>query len=896
MVRSLLLKGQEPILLLGAGASVSSGILAAAPTVEKAARWAWCEEHGRSPEDFRIQRSDYYPWLRQQGWFDEDAALADLYPIAIRNLLGVRRSRREFFEKLISPGIPPKGGYRSLVKILNEGWIHTVLTTNFDHCIEDAKTLENKPHMLVSIKTPADYIRFSASPSAPQLIYLHGSVEHYSDKNAAEEINSLDTLLSERLAPLLRDHPIVVVGYRGSEKSVMNDLFLRQVEATNSFAQGVYWCAREDSTDALSPMVREFAKAIDTNFRLVRIRGFDELFEHDLWSRMKAEGALPTRRHGGFRPVEMPVDMRAVPQSSVSELDSKTLHARLSQYAQRLGLAATSSGESVWLEQEALQRNLLVEEEGERKPTLAGWLLFAKAPQSRTAGAEVRFRATGPAAWITKCFGEDAVIEASEPTAHVSVDQVVTGNLWAQLDALSELLSLVNQGFRLKEEVSRTVYPFAPVVVKEVLVNALVHRDYERPEPITVLVTPERLEVISPGGLIAEVAAQTEGKALETVVASGARGIKGYRNPVISDLFYGGGQMDRSGSGLGDIWLHSKNNNAEARFGPDQENKSFVVTVFARPESVDEITNTAVPLAVETTRYAANILPIHELPKKIWHAGTSATSAGRLVREAEGLAVPRGYVQDGRFFTLFDLEQLAARNVTPFVEDDIETLSVKELLALPNGENVLLSLLYEAIAEHLRSRGLVVDFKRRRAYFAKGDELEVKITYRGRVKRATRTVVKARTRRDSDEVIYFEHKAMAFSVVPFGDDWGIIVTPGYLFTRDGDRKPIGREKTNSLSTKRAARDFNPSVHHDVSFWGSVFAGEADGIFALVHREEDGLAGYAPTVLLSRNLPTVVFNTLSGDTDGSEGDGDLELDELEEELEALAEMEAERENS
>jgi hypothetical protein len=55
--------GAEPVLLLGAGASITSGIPAAGTTVEKAARWAWCKEHGRHADDFTIRRSDYWPWL-----------------------------------------------------------------------------------------------------------------------------------------------------------------------------------------------------------------------------------------------------------------------------------------------------------------------------------------------------------------------------------------------------------------------------------------------------------------------------------------------------------------------------------------------------------------------------------------------------------------------------------------------------------------------------------------------------------------------------------------------------------------------------------------------------------------------------------------------------------------
>lgn len=886
-IRTLLLDGSQPTLLLGAGASVTSGIPAAEETAEKAARWAWCQAHGRSPDDV-VLRSDYWPWLCAQPWFSEARSFAEQYPLVIAKLLGVRKTRRDFFERLIAPAVRPNVGYRSLARILNEGWISTVLTTNFDHCLDDARVLENKPHLLVSIKTPDDLVRFSSSPADPQLIYLHGSVEHYSDKNLDEEIDALDPVLVQRLAPLLSDHPIVVVGYRGAEPSIMRDLFLSHVEVTNNFAQGVYWCVREaDTAKPMSPLLEEFAHTIGRNFQLVAVKGFDELFEKDLWNNLAASGALPIRKARGFGPIEVPADMRPMAGCTPSDLDSHTLTSRLSQYAKRLGLRVPDVPDGKWLNWEIRARNLVADVNDVLAPTLAGWLLFARDPSSRTPHAIVRFRAIGPVHWIKGCFGEDAVAGAPDKDGNASVEQEIAGTLWAQLDALTDLLSLVNQGFRLKEEESRTAYPFQPIALKEVLVNALVHRDYERSEPITVTVEPGKLEVISPGGLVAEVTAQTSGQNLEEVITAGGRGIKGYRNPVISDLFYGGGQMDRAGSGLADIWLMTINNNGQVHFGPENSNSSFKVVIFARPEAVDEITNTATPVSAETVRYAANLLPIDAMPERIWHAGTSAKTVRALMKEAQGLAVPSGYIQDGRYFSLYDLESLVEVNVTPFEVGDVESMTLKEVLMLPNGENVVLKLMHDAVAEHLRSLGLFVEYGRRRAYFRRSIDGERKVTYKGRVKRATRTVVKERTRRDSNEVIYYEHKAVGYSVVRFGDDWALALTPGYAFTRDGESKPIGRDRINVLSTRRAARDFNPSVHHDVTFWAATLSQESDGLFALRQTDGNQLSQFAPDIFLSSRLPTISFNTSSfGRT--PEDEVDTDLSELEDELAALAE--------
>ena len=211
---------RQPVVLLGAGASKKSGIPDARETVNRAAKWAWCKDHGRSILDLSVVNSDWQPWLESRPWFHNGVGLADQYPIAIDNLLGIADDRREFFEHLINPGVPPSEGYEALARIMGNGWVATVLTTNFDHCLHRAAILAGQPHHIVEIRTPSDWTRFSVSPSHPQLVYVHGSVEHYSDMNLPREVKTLNPNVVETLRPLLRDHPLVVVGYRGMEESI----------------------------------------------------------------------------------------------------------------------------------------------------------------------------------------------------------------------------------------------------------------------------------------------------------------------------------------------------------------------------------------------------------------------------------------------------------------------------------------------------------------------------------------------------------------------------------------------------------------------------------------------------------------------------------------------------
>jgi hypothetical protein len=886
-LRSLLMDGRDPILLLGAGASISSGIPAAGTTVEKVARWAWCKENGRHPDDFTIRRSDYWPWVAALPWFRTDVPLADLYPEAIDNLLGVKSDRREFLERLINPDVPPSRGYVALTQILHQGWISTVLTTNFDPCLERAAILHNRPHRLVSISTPADYVMFNSAPHDPQEVFLHGSVKHYTDKNLTDEVQSLDPALVDRLKPLLRDHPVIVVGYRGAEASVMNDLFLSQ--ASGGFLHGVYWCVLGSEQGApLAPLVNQLAGAIGTNFQIVPISGFDDLFEKELLASMIAAGARPTRRPSGYSVIGMPADMRPLVGFEVTGFERSLLHARLRQYADRTDLWRPKEIDQPWIEQMTDRLDLVRPLGPAMVPTLAGWLLFSRNPSAEFPQARVEFQATGPSNWLRSRFGDDIELETSDPDGDSTVKRTITGNLWSQLDELTDLLALINFQFRLKAEVSRTVNAYNAIAIKEMIVNAIVHRDYERDEPVRVLVEPKLIAVISPGGLIEEIAVQVGMQSFQEAIAERSRPIKGYRNPAISDLFYGGGQMDRRGSGLSDMVVLTANNNGSVSFGPIESNQQFIVTIEARPEAVDEITNTALPIGEETVRYSSNLVPIEVLPMLVWHAGTTAKSNRSFFREADGLTVPPGHVSDGRFYSLYDLGLLAEAMVTPFDEGDIETIELAELVGLPGGESIVLKILHDELFEHLRAKGLQIEYDRRRAYYARNDEPELKVTYQARLRKATRTVVKARTKRDSDDVAYYEHKAVSFSLMRFGEDWAVALTPGYAFTRDGLRKPISRERTNSLSTRRAARDFNPGVLQDVSFWLSIFSGEADGLFALEHRAGNDLSQFAPTILLSHRMPTISFN-VSAFNGGSQRDFEIDDDlrSLDAELEALA---------
>jgi hypothetical protein len=416
-------------LLIGAGASVKSGVLLAADMAERAARWAYAKQLGRSWEDPRLLRSDWLPWMREQPWFDPGASIADNYPAAIENLLQPRQARADFFRKLLQTDVRPSPGYERLVEFMHQGFIKTVLTTNFDALLTETQVLVRRPHYINVIQTASDYTKFSTSPQYPQEVFLHGSVDHYTDKNIVDEVQRLDPDLVNMVVPLLRDHPLIVVGYRGTEASVMEHLLLENATLAHEFRHGIFWCKLKSEQDHdLSSRIQKLAQAIAKNFTVVDIDGFDELFARDLWQlHQDAEPVLPSKMTvvAAAAPT---LDMEVVQVAGLDELDWPTVQARIVQYCGALQIPAPSSLDRKWIIDRLLQLNLALGQDGkDHHLTTAGCLLFSQKPQSVVPDARVVLRATGDAQWLERALGEKEPFGRNEPVAQV--ERVIEGSL-----------------------------------------------------------------------------------------------------------------------------------------------------------------------------------------------------------------------------------------------------------------------------------------------------------------------------------------------------------------------------------------------------------------------------------------------------------------------------------
>lgn len=830
-------------------------------------------------------RSDWIRWLESQPWYVPDAPRASLYPLAVEYLLRPQSNRKEFFQQILKPDVRPSEGYMQLANLMARRLVRTVLTTNFDDLV--VRTARQTPAIkhIEEIFTESDHTMFRTVPAHPQVVYLHGSVSHYTDCNLIKETQELNAKLVALLQPLLRDHPLVVVGYRGTEPSIMKHLLIDQAANCGRFREGIWWCHLQGTSPTQeAPLVAELVATIGSNLQFVSIDDFDQL----LISIERSVQASAVDAWG-----IRPQDEEASAASKVNDLQSSSLglerlnepllRTKLVEYASAMRLPAPDLGTTDKLWAAMIAQSLAVVREGGHCATRGAQLLFAKGAENQTTSAQIRITVAGPRHWVNVILDNGASDHRSDTPETESL--VIGGDLWSQLDATSNLLSRVNRPFRLKGTISQTAYPYPPLALKELITNLLAHRDYAVNQPATLTITPAEIRFENPGGLVESVRRQLDHESIQEVIDVGTRPLKGYRNPVVADFFFSAGAMDKEGSGLPDVLQEAANNLNSVEFGPVDENRQFVAVIRCRPEAllIDDETNTARPQHSEL-RYSPNLLQVTTWPEHVNKLGTVAT-ARELARVENSTSVAFGAHRNW-IWTFADLSAELTRPLLELsLEEERHTVPTSELINSRDAGAVLPRLLNAAVSFYLKKLGMRVwlEAGRVRAYYPSTTGDPTEISYKSTFRQSKRTVAKPIVSRTTGKIVYWEHKAVSLRFERFGTTWALALLPGYVFTIDGDTQPIPSERIGPLSTRRAARDYNATVFHDLVFWSRMISRGIEGEFWMPLSEDA-----SPPLLGTQSMvPTFVFQE-SGDlgvADALEAplqDGDLES--LQEEIE------------
>jgi hypothetical protein len=787
----------RPVFLLGAGASYRAGIPLADETVRRIARAAFYRQVAGGHFNLSwIKPSDVTRFLENFPWYVREVdRWAENFPRAVEYLLVPREFRREFFLEMIGAPNGLNEGYRHLADIMMRGLCHTVLTTNFDSLIVDALR-EKTPHIrhIVEVnRVSGDLEQFNIF-GRNQVVYLHGAVEFYTDRNIQEETAHLDTDLVIRLRPLLNDSPLIVIGYRGAEPSVMKDLLEAGISASGQFRHGIYWCTLPGTP--LHPNVIHFSELLGANFFHLEIDSFDTLMT-EIAAETKGEDCYEAENR---RPIATPgvrtFDEKPLEDASLEDLDQGLILATLTTYCDTLHRAPVTHENYIGL---LLEQGLLMEIDGTLRPTMGCYLLFGRE--------------------VTKRFPHASVTV----TRNGKQRRVFDGNLLSQFHGLVEYLDLaeLNPELRVKgamAAIEQKAYPKR--VITEAVVNLLVHRDYST-EDFAAIEADSGVGLVfrNPGGLSERLRRQLKVDADGNFLP--IRNTTEIRNPSLADIFFGLGSMDKAGSGLADVQDLMVENGGNASFAIEREDDAFRTSLFQPLQRAPGDSAVARPVA-PVGLYITNLLPFAVIPESVWIFTTRRTrlKGERLFMLDENPGELPLFVEEGsRLISFADFHNYPDLVRRRGSVENVSLTSLKTFVEDPNDHRLFIWLLRKHWEFHLktyREKGLQQEPKKQRAYFRLLEGERNTVVYDSPKRRGVRRdVVK---RRGSDRYIWHENEGIAFSVVEYDGTWAIQIKPFYMFTTKDGLTPLPSFERTARATRRMRFDRNRNVDDDLTFW------------------------------------------------------------------------------
>ncbi len=266
--------------LLGAGASISSGIMSGGQMVWDFKRKIYCIENKVSETTFP-DLSKESAQKEIQIYLDATGEHPGLYSNNeyshyFECLFGNSRDRSLYIQEKVRNAIPALG-YLCLGALIVEGRINLINTTNFDDLAKAGIYALNPGYSIKTMSSAMDgSIGFNLNDGFPTVIKLHGDylVDHL--KNTSEELQKLEDSIGLKLKEGLHNKGLIVVGFAGNDNSVMTTL--EEIVNVGGLPYGIIWCKTKGSNlSERAEIFMEMACAKSEFSGVVDIDNFDDL-------------------------------------------------------------------------------------------------------------------------------------------------------------------------------------------------------------------------------------------------------------------------------------------------------------------------------------------------------------------------------------------------------------------------------------------------------------------------------------------------------------------------------------------------------------------------------------------------------------------------------------------
>lgn len=228
-------------MLLGAGASIESGVQSAYDCI-----WDWKRDIfiSHNPALSNIYKNIKLDSVKNaiQYWLDIQNEYPkrdsdEEYTFYAEKAYKIPGDRNQYFQRIID-GKNPSIGYSLITFLFLKGMVKTVFTTNFDGLMVKACHQNNVIPVEVTLESQNRIYR-RESNNELLCIALHGDYKYGPLKNTAVELDRQSDKFVEALKHQLTNRNLIVIGYSGRDKSLMDAL--KKAYSVKG-AGRLYWC------------------------------------------------------------------------------------------------------------------------------------------------------------------------------------------------------------------------------------------------------------------------------------------------------------------------------------------------------------------------------------------------------------------------------------------------------------------------------------------------------------------------------------------------------------------------------------------------------------------------------------------------------------------------------
>ena len=265
---------------LGSGASLLAGIPSGQNLVWQFKKEIYCSENSVSRELFKDMQSERNR-TKLQDYFDSlegfpKRGSKEEYSFYFEKCYDNTSARNAYIQKIVA-NVEPIRGHLCLANLFINNKVENIWTTNFDELIEAGiKTLSPQYSFNIVSSIQKDSISQIVNNSFQNVIKLHGDYRYDSLQNTEQELQNLESQLSDLFCKNLMNKGLIVIGYAGNDDSVMKVLE-ENIDNKDFLSKGIYWCKPQNTT--LSERANAFMEKACQNNELscvIDIDGFDE--------------------------------------------------------------------------------------------------------------------------------------------------------------------------------------------------------------------------------------------------------------------------------------------------------------------------------------------------------------------------------------------------------------------------------------------------------------------------------------------------------------------------------------------------------------------------------------------------------------------------------------------